>query len=636
MGEFYRLTHIDTAAETPTAYAGAGDAVYLFTGRQYRPNFHLLLRRRSPDDTDLFSLVAWLPEEVKNELLERYTDAEEPDDWWGFSRHAAVDDAIETASIQVYVLDRAELGRLLDPEDTLLTASRRPPDAGDQPETIAETRRALSAELGSILAARWSSKDGADQQYHRYSALGTAWLAFDGLIHGVGSGMGSVASDYQHLGQEVADAAATLWQVTLDALESMPVSLDGLRELLESAYDEAAEAARALADFIINLAEAVVRELKSLSWESIRAWFEAVGSKAVDSIERAVALAEQGINKLRVLLRDTATLRVLIDFMAGYMESFHDDWWLDAVEAIGQLLGIVAVEALIELGLAAATAGVAAYVNGGRLIGVYSTRAVRYLARIHDELIRATQQIAEEAMDIGRQLSNKTDLPPKPKRGGSDRDRDDDRDDDDDDDDRDRDDERRGDDGQETQPARLPQTQVDCFDATGSTPYSRLETDAERREFIKEYHQQLKRQQEAINSLSAEEFQAARQAYRVDKRNPRAAPAVKRDREDKQDEIAESIEKTLRRRGYGEDKAEEMAHERAGEIMGKIDALHEPDMVAGGYGSPEPAAFGDSSVNQSIGPSWPSRIDTLDDAAESAVANGNGSARMNVKLEVCR
>ncbi len=415
MGDIVRLPHIDTPDEAPIAYAEEAGTVYVFTGRLYRPNFHLLLRRRSPDGDDLEGLIDRLSEEMRVELLERYTDADDPQEWWWFSRDGAVHEAIQNAEIQTFVLNSREFRRLVDPNDALLTAPRQPPEGGDEPTTLAETRHALSAELGSILAARWTSKDGADRIYHRYSTLGTAWLALGGLGSSVGSGVTTAVNDYRELGQDAADAASAMWSATVDAIQAIPTSLEGLQALIDNAREAGTEAAQALVDYIITLAEEAVRQLAKLSWDAIRAYFERVGTRTVDSLERAVELARQGVDKLRVILRDRATLGILVDFIGGYLDSFHDDWWLNAVDAIGQVLGFVAVEALIELGLAAATAGIAAPINAARVVGTYTVRAIRYLARLYDQLIKATQRVVGQASDLA-QAAKRSDIISKPKR----------------------------------------------------------------------------------------------------------------------------------------------------------------------------------------------------------------------------
>jgi hypothetical protein len=73
-------------------------------------------------------------------------------------------------------------------------------------------------------------------------------------------------------------------------------------------------------------------------------------------------------------------------------------------------------------------------------------------------------------------------------------------------------------------------------------------------------------------------------------------------------------------------------------LMDKLAALHEPDMVAGGWMQPDPKGMGRSDVNSSIGSSWNQggRVSSMDSAADDAIANGRGDEKMNVKLEPCR
>ena len=83
--------------------------------------------------------------------------------------------------------------------------------------------------------------------------------------------------------------------------------------------------------------------------------------------------------------------------------------------------------------------------------------------------------------------------------------------------------------------------------------------------------------------------------------------------------------------------AESDAAARAKGIMESLAALHEPDMVAGGWHEPKPAALGNKGVNSAIGGSWSQkgRVTLLDDAAKKAVARGDASDMMNVELTIC-
>lgn len=72
--------------------------------------------------------------------------------------------------------------------------------------------------------------------------------------------------------------------------------------------------------------------------------------------------------------------------------------------------------------------------------------------------------------------------------------------------------------------------------------------------------------------------------------------------------------------------------------MDKMAALHEPDMVAGGWANPNPTKMGDTGINSSIGASWnqKGRLDSIEKVAKNAITNGKGDAPLNVKLELCR
>jgi hypothetical protein len=69
--------------------------------------------------------------------------------------------------------------------------------------------------------------------------------------------------------------------------------------------------------------------------------------------------------------------------------------------------------------------------------------------------------------------------------------------------------------------------------------------------------------------------------------------------------------------------------------METLDALHNPDLKAGGNDVVND--LGDSRVNQSIGSQWGKggRIDELDKAAQKVPEAEQGSTKMNVKLKSC-
>ncbi|UWE15549.1 polymorphic toxin type 15 domain-containing protein [Herbaspirillum huttiense] len=86
--------------------------------------------------------------------------------------------------------------------------------------------------------------------------------------------------------------------------------------------------------------------------------------------------------------------------------------------------------------------------------------------------------------------------------------------------------------------------------------------------------------------------------------------------------------------------------------MEKLAALHEPDMVAGGWAQHKTTSIGRADVNKSIGASWNqaytppgsrssgqkplTRVQEMDREAQHAIDNDRGNQKMNVKLEPCR
>ncbi|WFQ79629.1 polymorphic toxin type 15 domain-containing protein [Xenorhabdus sp. SF857] len=183
----------------------------------------------------------------------------------------------------------------------------------------------------------------------------------------------------------------------------------------------------------------------------------------------------------------------------------------------------------------------------------------------------------------------------------------------------------------------VKKTKVPCFNPYDSKRYKRLKTDKERKAFLDEYSEQLRRQQDAINSMSPEEFKIARDSYKKNKRNSQAAGAQENFRVSLENDISDNVSRNLVRKGMSPQKADEIAKEKAKNALQGLAALHEPDMVAGGYGQYAPKKMGDSGINSAIGGSWKGgRIKSLDNAAKEAVDSGLGDAKMNIQLELCR
>ncbi|MDR9835754.1 polymorphic toxin type 15 domain-containing protein [Herbaspirillum huttiense] len=192
---------------------------------------------------------------------------------------------------------------------------------------------------------------------------------------------------------------------------------------------------------------------------------------------------------------------------------------------------------------------------------------------------------------------------------------------------------------------------VPCFHPYDKKQFMRMSKE-EQKAFLKEMAEQLRRQEEAINSLTASEYAMARDAFKKMNRNPAAGAAQESHRETTLKEISKGIFESQIERGMGEAEAKTKAGNRAKELMGKLAALHEPDMVAGGWTQHKTSRIGRADVNKSIGASWNqaytppgsrnagqkplTRVQEMDREAKQAIDNGRGNQKMNVKLEPCR
>ncbi|WP_259395148.1 polymorphic toxin type 15 domain-containing protein [Pseudoalteromonas sp. SR43-5] len=166
-----------------------------------------------------------------------------------------------------------------------------------------------------------------------------------------------------------------------------------------------------------------------------------------------------------------------------------------------------------------------------------------------------------------------------------------------------------------------------------------------------EYDRQLKGQQDGINNMTVRKYLDNREAYKkIGRKGTGAAQKKSRDRfkdkltEKYENELLESNEDLLG------DEAFQKAEELAALDMKTLNALHNPDMIAGGNDyNDELLDLGDASVNQSIGSQWKnkgvndigdkeslSRVEAMDAQAKSALEELGPDAMMNVNLHRCK
>lgn len=112
-------------------------------------------------------------------------------------------------------------------------------------------------------------------------------------------------------------------------------------------------------------------------------------------------------------------------------------------------------------------------------------------------------------------------------------------------------------------------------------------------------------------------------------------------RKDFSDNLLQQRTKELRKEGLPSSEARRLAKEEVGETMTTLNALHNPDLVAGGKDAI--ADFGDGEVNSTIGRLWSqarkgelSRVQQLDQAAAQIPEAERGGSKMNGKMERCK
>jgi len=140
-----------------------------------------------------------------------------------------------------------------------------------------------------------------------------------------------------------------------------------------------------------------------------------------------------------------------------------------------------------------------------------------------------------------------------------------------------------------------------------------------------EFARQLRGQQDGLNNLTVDDFINNRDDYLANGRSAEGAQAQREFREralqDKIDEFEDS--------GLSLDDATEQAED----WMSSRAALHDPDQVAGGFGS-NVTGMGDSRVNSSLGSQWRTRIDDIDEQVRAAAEGMTEAERQSTYLDI--
>jgi hypothetical protein len=157
--------------------------------------------------------------------------------------------------------------------------------------------------------------------------------------------------------------------------------------------------------------------------------------------------------------------------------------------------------------------------------------------------------------------------------------------------------------------------EIKCFNPPeGSTP-----------EEIEEFKRQLQEQQDGINRIAPDQLLSNMEQYAQFGRPAGDAAARSRVRSDYLERRTQEL--------IGPNTSRSAAREMARTEMRTMDALHAPDLAAGGDGTFADRGLGSSSANRSIGPQWDEgRRNQLREHAKKAKEQGK---KNNVKLEMC-
>jgi len=140
-----------------------------------------------------------------------------------------------------------------------------------------------------------------------------------------------------------------------------------------------------------------------------------------------------------------------------------------------------------------------------------------------------------------------------------------------------------------------------------------------------EFVRQLEGQQDGLNSLTVDDFINNRDDYLANGRSSEGAQAQREFRERALQERIDDLEDS----GLSLDDATEQAEE----WMSTRAALHDPDQVAGGFGS-NVTGMGDGRVNSSLGSQWRTRIDDIDRQVREAAEGMTEAERQSTYLDI--
>lgn len=179
-------------------------------------------------------------------------------------------------------------------------------------------------------------------------------------------------------------------------------------------------------------------------------------------------------------------------------------------------------------------------------------------------------------------------------------------------------------------PPTMPRKKVPCFKTQKLPPGKFAEMD-----------RQLAAQQNGLNKMTVQDYLDGRARYAVDGRKGAASAALNA-RKKYEAEMHDRLVGSYQELGLGPAEATSIASKKVASHMLAQNALHDPDMIAGGAAN-QITGMGDAEVNRTIGRQWNrgategmTRVSLMDEAAFTVPLDERRTTLMNVDIHRCK
>ena len=186
----------------------------------------------------------------------------------------------------------------------------------------------------------------------------------------------------------------------------------------------------------------------------------------------------------------------------------------------------------------------------------------------------------------------------------------------------------------------MDQHYVKCF-TPGDSLLKSKNFSGNKNKLEKQFYKQIKNQENGINDLTVGQYLNNREKYLSLGRDGVSSGSAQRAAGKKlQKKLVDQFKEELIENDIAIGKrATEIAKERANEAMSSLAALHDPDMIAGGFdkiSTSVNSGMGNTNINSSLGSQWKGRVSDMDVAAKDALKKYGPDAKMNVSLSRCK